>query len=420
MKHGGIQTALDKNNLEGSCFPFPHFSIENFIENKETVCRLREEIVSLFGSEETHEETQNDLSSRMQSCDLSSVCEEGCLKDIRNLFYSEEMISFVESSSETSLSRTEIDLFCQVYRRGDYLLCHDDMVHGRAVAFLLYLVDEEWTEEDGGTLDLYSTDEELNPEKIVARIVPKHNQFAFFTISPKSFHQVSEVVMKNTVMPRISIIGWYHRGPTKAPEENQLSNFLSPVYGEYEAVLAKNIDIEPALLGGFLSETAVAGLKEFLSLRAKWTPAKIPPNQGSFSTVSLEEHSPLFSLLEFLSSDGFRRKVSVLSGVEIEDPVSRIARRYSRGDYELYNEKTEDIDGLSLIIRIVESRDTGGEIGFMASAGGCVFESCFCEAVDNVCVLSLTKNRKTLKYIRLSSSTVIYHIGAVYKIKNKV
>ncbi len=39
----------------------------------------------------------------------------------------------------------------------DVLLCHDDELEGRRVAFILYLVPP-WEVKDGGTLDLFSTD----------------------------------------------------------------------------------------------------------------------------------------------------------------------------------------------------------------------------------------------------------------------
>ena len=32
----------------------------------------------------------------------------------------------------------------------DELLCHDDELEGRRIAFILYLVDPDWTAEDGG------------------------------------------------------------------------------------------------------------------------------------------------------------------------------------------------------------------------------------------------------------------------------
>ena len=40
----------------------------------------------------------------------------------------------------------------------DVLLCHDDELEGRRIAFILYLTEDEWNESDGGTLDLFSVD----------------------------------------------------------------------------------------------------------------------------------------------------------------------------------------------------------------------------------------------------------------------
>lgn len=39
----------------------------------------------------------------------------------------------------------------------DVLLCHDDELEGRRVAFIFYLLPP-WNPSDGGALDLYSTD----------------------------------------------------------------------------------------------------------------------------------------------------------------------------------------------------------------------------------------------------------------------
>ena len=39
----------------------------------------------------------------------------------------------------------------------DTLLCHDDELEGRRIAYILYLTPS-WREEDGGTLDLFNTD----------------------------------------------------------------------------------------------------------------------------------------------------------------------------------------------------------------------------------------------------------------------
>lgn len=52
----------------------------------------------------------------------------------------------------------------------DVLLCHDDELEGRRVAFILYLVPP-WQCSDGGTLDLYSTDSEF-PSWVHLHICP--------------------------------------------------------------------------------------------------------------------------------------------------------------------------------------------------------------------------------------------------------
>lgn len=40
----------------------------------------------------------------------------------------------------------------------DTLLCHDDELEGRRIAYIYYLVPENWTSGDGGSLDLFSMD----------------------------------------------------------------------------------------------------------------------------------------------------------------------------------------------------------------------------------------------------------------------
>ena len=42
------------------------------------------------------------------------------------------------------------EIFCCLCISTDTLLCHDDELEGRRIAFIYYLVPE-WTKEDGGT-----------------------------------------------------------------------------------------------------------------------------------------------------------------------------------------------------------------------------------------------------------------------------
>ena len=48
-----------------------------------------------------------------------------------------------------------VDCSANVYMRGGHLLCHDDVIGNRLVSFVLYLVDEDWSESDGGAFELF-------------------------------------------------------------------------------------------------------------------------------------------------------------------------------------------------------------------------------------------------------------------------
>lgn len=45
----------------------------------------------------------------------------------------------------------------KIFVTADVLLCHDDELEGRRIAFILYLVPP-WDTADGGALDLFSMD----------------------------------------------------------------------------------------------------------------------------------------------------------------------------------------------------------------------------------------------------------------------
>ena len=87
----------------------------------------------------------------------------------------------------------------------------------RAVSYIIYLTDEddeEWTQADGGALELFPLvdgrlgEPAFNPS---ASLLPRFNSMAMFTVLPgRSFHSVQEVFSENK--PRLSISGWYHRG----------------------------------------------------------------------------------------------------------------------------------------------------------------------------------------------------------------
>uniref|UniRef100_A0A0A1XG59 uS12 prolyl 3-hydroxylase n=1 Tax=Zeugodacus cucurbitae TaxID=28588 RepID=A0A0A1XG59_ZEUCU len=113
----------------------------------------------------------------------------------------------------TGLKLDYVSASCSMYTCGDYLLVHDDLLKDRQIAFIYYLSPwenaEQWREEQGGCLELFNSDEHGFPLFPVKRkISPKNNQFAFFKVGARSFHQVGEVTSFD--YPRLTINGWFH------------------------------------------------------------------------------------------------------------------------------------------------------------------------------------------------------------------
>ena len=68
----------------------------------------------------------------------------------------------------------EIDLFCAKYRYTDHLLCHEDELEGRRIAFIMYIV-KDYSEKDGFKLDIFDWDANCDPKDVVKKLMPKNN-----------------------------------------------------------------------------------------------------------------------------------------------------------------------------------------------------------------------------------------------------
>uniref|UniRef100_A0A3Q2CGW9 2-oxoglutarate and iron-dependent oxygenase domain containing 1 n=1 Tax=Cyprinodon variegatus TaxID=28743 RepID=A0A3Q2CGW9_CYPVA len=175
-------------DLQLDCHPFPHCIIKNFLRSQTFVESLQRELLELNFNEKS-----NDLYKFKQSDDLKKRKEPHIAAVFR---------SWLGDVLGVELEPT-VDISCAKYEY-TVLLCHDDELEGRRVAFILYLVPP-WQSSDGGTLDLYSTD------RIVKSLVPSWNTLVLFEVSPVSFHQVSEVLSRDKC--RLSLSGWFH-GPS--------------------------------------------------------------------------------------------------------------------------------------------------------------------------------------------------------------
>uniref|UniRef100_A0A8I6ANI0 2-oxoglutarate and iron-dependent oxygenase domain containing 1 n=1 Tax=Rattus norvegicus TaxID=10116 RepID=A0A8I6ANI0_RAT len=160
--------------------PFLHCVIPNFIQSQDFLEGLQKELLSL----DFHEK-YNDLYKFQQSDDLKKR-KEPHISALRTLMF-EDFRAWLSKVSGIDLEAT-VDMSCAKYEFTDALLCHDDELEGRRIAFILYLVPS-WDRDLGGTLDLYDTDEHLQPKQIVKSLVPAWNKLVFFEVSPVSFHQ---------------------------------------------------------------------------------------------------------------------------------------------------------------------------------------------------------------------------------------
>lgn len=82
---------------------------------------------------------------------------------LRDTLYSAAFRLFVSHVTGSPPLTDRVDCSCNIYPEGGHLLCHDDVIGTRCVSYILYLTDPEleWTEADGGALELYP----IGPDK---------------------------------------------------------------------------------------------------------------------------------------------------------------------------------------------------------------------------------------------------------------
>ncbi len=146
----------------------------------------------------------SDLFSLKQTNDLSESGNE-LLKSFYLLVNSKEFSEFAMKITGISVKPGAINLAGSLYQSGDYLLCHDDQIEERKIAYILYL-SEDFTEEEGAEFNLFEN-ENGRPTKSVKNYPPKFNGLMMFEVSPISFHSVGENISEKD---RVAIGGWLH------------------------------------------------------------------------------------------------------------------------------------------------------------------------------------------------------------------
>ncbi len=178
--------------------PFAHISLKGFL--REEKARMIE--LALQEQQFTHKES--DLFKLAQTNDFQSVQDE-TLQSFRALLASPEFSLYLTTLTGVALRNDALDMGGSLYADTDFLLCHDDQVTGRKIAYIFYMC-QNFKSADGGALVLMSA-KGKQPGKITKRYLPSWNTLNMFSVSSKSWHAVEEVMGEKK---RYSINGWFH------------------------------------------------------------------------------------------------------------------------------------------------------------------------------------------------------------------
>ncbi|CAM4522353.1 unnamed protein product [Leuciscus chuanchicus] len=318
--------SYSNGNIHLDCEPFPHCQITHFLQNESFVESLRAELLQLnFNSK------SNDLYKFQQSDDLRER-KEHHVSQIRSVIFG-EFREWLSKVLQVDLEAT-VDMSCAKYEYTDVLLCHDDELEGRRVAFILYLVPP-WDVNDGGTLDLFSTDEHCQPVTVVKSLLPCWNSLVFFEVSPISFHQVAEVLSEEKC--RLSLSGWFH-GPslprpsryieppvprhTHIPrDESLLFEWVNEMYLDprYQARVQQEFeDNSEICLPSFLQEEKLRQVRSALqSSEIQWE-RRGRPNKRCYGCAVMQSFPTCVQeCWELLSSEPFFILLSNLTGLSL-------------------------------------------------------------------------------------------------------
>lgn len=294
-----VQNANAYSDVDGPFIynePFFCCHLPKFIENETFLTELKDELLDL-----TFYEKNNDLYKFHQSDDLKET-KSPYISALRKFLYA-TFREWVQDITGLKLS-TVMDMNCARYDYTDVLLCHDDMLEGRKVAYIMYLVPP-WKESDGGSLDLFSTSENGEPSAVTKSLIPQWNSLAFFKVNQKSFHQVSEVLTEDKT--RLSISGWFYGDPAEPStpvvkmlpivscpisiEEELIYEWINPSYLDPETQLEIRhkfeVDSEVELVG-FLNEDKYKEVASALEEASNSWHLQGPVNRRNFEATNPE------------------------------------------------------------------------------------------------------------------------------------
>lgn len=187
----------DKMKEFGKGKPFSHVVFDGFLQKK-----VVEGLLTGF-EKEFFEQKRADLFQFSQTSDLHGS-KQKALKAFVHFLDSPEFAEYLIRITGVKMKAGASDVFGSRYSSTDYLLCHDDQLEGRKLAFIFYL--NTLRETQGGAL-AFRADMKGVPGKIVKRIHPKAGRLVVFPVSSQSWHEVEEIVSE---VNRYAIGGWLH------------------------------------------------------------------------------------------------------------------------------------------------------------------------------------------------------------------
>ncbi|MCH8519949.1 MAG: 2OG-Fe(II) oxygenase [Nanoarchaeota archaeon] len=184
--------------------PYEHISIQHILK-EELAQELEKALFNL-----NYEEFDTDLYHFFKTPDFKHITNlPPILKEFHEFIFHNNTIKWFEELTSTPLSLNHVgDLHSILLQQTHYLLCHDDQVDQRIIAFIFNL-SHDFSKEDGGALEIFGHDNKNQPTLCENTIIPKFNQLNIFKVSEISFHQINEVLAQDK--NRLSISGWYYK-----------------------------------------------------------------------------------------------------------------------------------------------------------------------------------------------------------------
>ncbi|KAL0485386.1 prolyl 3-hydroxylase [Acrasis kona] len=385
-----------KNNNYTKNTPFPHITLNNFFQ-EEFLEQLKTELLQT-----QYWEKNNDLYQFLQTKDLQDSVRPNIVK-LKTLLYGQHFRSFIEKVTgleqrNLRLRSDKIDMSGACYRDTNYLLCHDDELEGRRIAYIIYMVPRDWSKEDGGSLDLFNVDDNLQPENITTSLQPVWNSITFFEVSPTSYHQVSQVLRDEELCEdRISLSGWYYcdvpvERPTPHVESNLemndpitttqsvstlLREWISESYFQEDnlnkiiKLFARNSSIN---LVDFLRKDKLKQITEELTRQVGIGGFKTvgPANRRHYGkwTESENESNVISQLTHLFRSKEFAEFLGQVTKYDILKQNVK-CRRFANNDYTLAHDISKDQVRLDVVLTVLDNKvvssdpSHGGAIVYM-------------------------------------------------------